>query len=42
MTKDDILPICLIERGVIYVTAHLLYQIDEKEGRRDLKLYMPI
>ena len=42
MTTDDILPICVIERGVIYVTAHVFYQIDEKEGRRDLKLYIPI
>ena len=23
MTKDDILPICVIERGVIYVTAQM-------------------
>ena len=42
MTKDDILPICVIERGVIYVTTHIFYQIDEKEERRDLKLYIPI
>lgn len=42
MTKDDILPIGMIERGVIYVTTYVFYQIDEKEGRRDLKLYISI
>jgi len=39
---NDILPIGIIERGVIYVTNHVFHQIHEIEGRRDLKLYMPI
>lgn len=39
---NDILPICIIERGVIYVTNYIFYQIHEKEGSRDLKLYMTI
>lgn len=40
--KDDILPIAIIDRGVIYVTTHVFYQIEEKEGRKDLKLYISI
>lgn len=39
---DDILPIGVIERGVIYITNYVFYQVEEKEGRKDLKLYMPI
>lgn len=39
---NDILPICIIERGVIYVTSHVFYQVHEREGRRDLKLYIVI
>lgn len=39
---NDILPIGIIERGVLYVTGHVFYQIHEKEGRRDLKLYIVI
>lgn len=39
---NDILPIGIIERGVIYVTNHVFHQIVESEGGRDLKLYMPI
>lgn len=40
--SNDILPIGVIERGVIYVTNYVFHQIHEREGRRDLKLYMPI
>jgi hypothetical protein len=39
---NDILPICIIERGVLYVTSYVFYQIDESEDRRDLKLYIVI
>ncbi len=39
---NDILPIAVIERGVLYVTSHVFYQIREKEGGRDLKLYIVI
>ena len=39
---NDILPIGIIERGVIYITNYVFYQIDEREGRRDLKLYIVI
>lgn len=41
-TTNDILPIGIIERGVIYVINYVFHQIDESEGRRDLKLYIPI
>lgn len=39
---NDILPICVIERGIFYVTGYVFYQIHEREGRRDLKLYIVI
>lgn len=41
-STNDILPIGIIERGVIYITNYIFHQIDEREGRRDLKLYIPI
>lgn len=41
-STNDILPICLIERGVFYVTGYVFYQIHTREGRRDLKLYIII
>ena len=40
-TTNDILPIGIMERGVLYVTNYVFYQIDERD-RRDLKLYMTI
>jgi hypothetical protein len=39
-TTNELLPICIIERGVIYVTTHVFYQVYETEGQRDLKLYI--
>ena len=42
VTTNDILPICIIERGVIYITNYIFHQIVEREGGRDLKLYIPI
>lgn len=39
---NEILPIGIIDRGVMYITNYVFHQIDEREGRRDLKLYIPI